>query len=73
MRHEQDFDEVGGPAPTTSSLPTIAASILLAAFAATGIYASHKASNIYGSAPSDLVSITGNTRTASPRNDFCAA
>ncbi|MEG1203484.1 MAG: hypothetical protein RSD82_15080 [Comamonas sp.] len=68
MRHEQAFEEDAASAPTSSFIPTIAASILLAAFAVTGIYASHKASNVYGSAPSDLVSITGTTRTASPRN-----
>ncbi|MEG0921579.1 MAG: DUF3106 domain-containing protein [Comamonas sp.] len=69
MRHEQAFEEDAASAPTSSFIPTIAASILLAAFAVTGIYASHKASNVYGSAPSDLVSITGTTRTASPRNE----
>lgn len=68
MRHDHDFDEVAAKAPT-SSLPTLAASILLAAFAVTGIYASTQARNVYGSAPSDLVSAGGNTRTVTPRNE----
>ena len=68
MRHDHDFDEAAAKAPT-SSLPTLAASILLAAFAVTGIYASMQARNVYGSAPSDLVSASGNTRTVSPRNE----
>ncbi|MFG5778321.1 DUF3106 domain-containing protein [Comamonas sp. J-3] len=69
MRHEQDFDEAGGPAPTTSSLPTIAASILLAAFAVAGVMASKQARNVYGSAPSDLVSANSVTRSSAPRNE----
>ena len=69
MRHEQDFDEVGGPAPTTSSLPTIAASILLAAFAVAGVMASKQVRNVYGSAPSDLVSANSVTRSNTPRNE----
>ena len=41
----------------------------MAAFAATGLYASSKASNVYGSAPSDLVSVSGNTRTTTLRSE----
>ncbi|KAF5302496.1 hypothetical protein FQA39_LY19060 [Lamprigera yunnana] len=69
LRHDQAPDEAAAPAPTSSPLPFIAASILLAAFAVAGISASHQASRIYGSAPSDLVSVSGNTRTVTPRNE----
>ena len=69
MRHEQDHDEVAAPASAASSFLSIAASILLAAFAATGIYAVNKASNVYGSAPSDLVSVNSVNRASGPRNE----
>ena len=68
MRHHPAFDEVAAAAPA-SPFPALAASILLAAFAVAGIVASDQASNVYGSAPSDLVSVSGNTRTVSPGNE----
>ena len=49
MRHDSDNDEVAGSTPAPSTLPAIAASILLAAFAVVGLYAGNKAANIYGS------------------------
>ena len=69
MRHEHEFDEGAAKAPASSALPAIAASILLAAFAVAGISAAYKTNNIYGSAPSDLVSAKGTARTVAPRNE----
>ncbi|MEF9966709.1 MAG: DUF3106 domain-containing protein [Comamonas sp.] len=69
MRHDSDNDEVAGSTPAPSTLPAIAASILLAAFAVLGLYAGNKAANIYGSAASDLVSANSVTRSTSPRNE----
>lgn len=69
MRHDYDNDEVAGSTPAPSSIPALAASILLAAFAVVGIYAGNKAANIYGSAASDLVSANSVTRSSSPRNE----
>ena len=69
MRHDYDNDEVAGNTPAPSTIPALAASILLAAFAVVGVYAGNKTANIYGSAASDLVSANSVTRSSSPRNE----
>ena len=69
MRHPNDSQEPDATPAKAFLLPSLAASILLAAFAVAGVYSTQRAANVYGSASTDLVSTSGTVRTSSPRSN----